>query len=178
LRFAGEIQDVQRRQAELGAVVGVDAYSPATLHPRNPGLTHYGVHGVEILYALMGPGCQTVRCISTVGADVAVGCWADGRLGAMRGLRQGTHDYGFTAFCERAVVSTCIDASAIYYELLKRIVGVFQKGQAPLDPKELIEPVSFMEAALQSAAAGGAEVPLQVGEATVQGGTAEDVAGA
>jgi hypothetical protein len=149
--------------------VGADAYSPAPLHPRNPGLTHYGVHGVEMLYALMGPGCQTVHCISTEGADVAVGRWADGRLGAMRGLRQGTHDYGFTAFCERAVVSTRIDASAIYYELLKRIVGAFQTGQAPLGPEELIEPVSFMEAALQSAEAGGAEVPLQGAEATGTG---------
>ena len=113
----------------------------------------------------MGPGYKTVHCISTEGADVAVGRWADGRLGAMRGLRQGTHDYGFTAFCERAVVSTPIDVSAIYYDLLKRIVGAFQMGQAPLGPKELIEPVSFMEAALQSAAAGGAEVALLGGEA-------------
>ena len=169
LRFTREIQDVQRRQAELGAVVGADAYSPAPLHPRNPGLTHYGVHGVEMLYALMGPGCRTVHCISTEGADVAVGRWADGRLGAVRGLRRGPHDYGFTAFCERAVVSTRIDASAIYYELLKRIVGAFQTGQAPLGPEELIEPVSFMEAALQSAEAGGAEVPLQGAEATGTG---------
>ena len=61
LRFALEVQDVQRRREELGAVVGADAYSPATMHPRNPGLLHYGVHGVEMLYALMGAGCQTVR---------------------------------------------------------------------------------------------------------------------
>ena len=26
----------------------------------NPGLLHYGVHGVEMLYALMGPGCREV----------------------------------------------------------------------------------------------------------------------
>ncbi len=59
LRFALEVQDVQRRREELGAVLGADAYSPANLHPANPGLTHYGVHGVEILYGLMGTGCRT-----------------------------------------------------------------------------------------------------------------------
>ena len=88
--------------------------------------------------------------------DVVVGRWADGRLGTVRGLRQGTHDYGFTAFCERAVIPSRVDVGAIYRELLLRIVEAFQSGNPPLGPQELSEPVAFMEAALQSATAGGA----------------------
>jgi predicted dehydrogenase len=163
LRYALEVQDVQRRREELGAVVGADAYSPATLHPRNPGLLHYGVHGVEMLYALMGTGCQTVRCVSVESADVVVGRWADGRLGTVRGLRQGPHDYGFTAFCEKAVVPARVDAAYIYRELLRRIVEAFQSGKAPLDAQELVEPMAFMEAALESSRGGGAEVAVQAG---------------
>ena len=38
--------------------------------PRNPGLYHYGVHAVEILYTLMGPGCVRVSCLHEKGVDV------------------------------------------------------------------------------------------------------------
>lgn len=160
LRFVPEVEDIQRRGDQLGAVVGVDAFSPATLHPRNPGLTHYGVHGVEILYALMGTGCTTVRCIREEGAEIVIGQWHDGRLGTMRGMRQGPHDYGFTAFCERGIVPVRVDASVIYRELLTRITRAFRDGRAPLSPDELVEPIAFMEAAMRSSEADGAEIAL------------------
>jgi predicted dehydrogenase len=160
LRYALEVQDVQQRREELGAVIGCDTYSPASLHPRNPGWFHYGVHGVETLYALMGTGCDRVRCIATEGTHLAVGCWQDGRVGTVRGTRQGAAAYGFVAFCEKKVVNRAIDARYIYRELLKRIVAMFQSGKAPLTPQELLEPVAFQEAANTSAKRGGEEVRL------------------
>jgi predicted dehydrogenase len=138
LRFAHEVQDVVRRGDELGAVLAVDAYSPAPLHPRNPGLFHYGVHGVETLFALMGTGCTAVTCISQDSADVVVGRWEDGRLGTVRGQRRGPHAYGFSAWCERDVVMSAIDAGAIYRALLSEIIMAFEHGAAPLDRRALI----------------------------------------
>ncbi|MER3405051.1 MAG: oxidoreductase [Chloroflexota bacterium] len=160
LRYALEVQDVQQRREELGAVIGCDTYSPASLHPRNPGWFHYGVHGVETLYALMGTGCDRVRCIVTAGTHLAVGCWQDGRVGTVRGTRQGAAAYGFVAFCEKKVVNSAIDVRSIYRELLKRIVAMFQSGKAPLSLQELLEPVAFQEAANASAERGGEEVRL------------------
>lgn len=162
LRYALEVQDVQRRREDLGAVLGVDAYSPASLHPRNPGLFHYGVHAVETLYALLGTGCQAVRCVWQEGAEVVVGRWSDGRLGTVRGTRRGTHSYGFTAFCEHQVVPATINARYVYRELLKVVVAMFQTRRWPLSAEELIEPVAFQAAGLQSAQRGGEEVRLPV----------------
>ena len=62
LRFASEVRAVATDTDEIGPLVGVDVYAPALLHPLNPGLFHYGVHGVEMLYALLGAGCQDVVC--------------------------------------------------------------------------------------------------------------------
>src|SRR5205814_9474972 len=73
LRYCPEILDLGRRTEELGPVVGVDAYTPGVLHPRNPGLFHYGVHGVEMLYALMGTGCRSVRTALAEAGEVVVG---------------------------------------------------------------------------------------------------------
>jgi len=160
LRYALEVQDVRRRREELGSVLGVDAYGPASLHPRNPGLFHYGVHGVEMLYALMGTGCQSVRCVWEDAGEVVVGRWSDGRLGTVRGTRRGAYAFGFTAFCEKQTVPAAVDGRYYYRELLKVIVGMLEKREWPLSAQELIEPIAFQEAALQSARNGGEEVKL------------------
>jgi hypothetical protein len=159
LRYDLSVQGVHARREELGAVLGVDAYTPASTHPRNPGFFHYAVHGVEMVYALMGPGCRRVRCVHQEGTDVAVGEWADGRLATVRGTRKGSYGLGFTAFCEKGLVAE--KASAYYYrELLKQVVALFETGKSPVSAEELVEVVAFQEAANASMERGGEAVEL------------------
>jgi len=160
LRYALEVVTLKEKEGETGKVVGADTYSPASLHPRNPGLFNYGIHAVEPLYALMGPGCASVRSVSTEGVDVVTGLWKDGRVGTVRGIRAGSGGFGFTAFCEKSIQSATIDAGYIYRELLNRIVEMFQTGKPPVDISETVEIVAFIEAANQSAKQGGEKVLL------------------
>jgi predicted dehydrogenase len=160
LRYALEIQALRADEENMGKVVGADAYSPAGLHGRNPGLFHYGIHAVETLYALMGPGCEQVWCSFAPGAEVVVGRWKDLRIGTVRGTRAGAHSYGYTAFCQKGVLPTTIDAGFIYRELLKRISEMFQTGKAPFDVRQSVEIVAFIEAAMKSAQLDGAPVEL------------------
>jgi virulence factor len=162
LRYAPEVQNLKTDGYHAGAVVGCDAYSPASTHPRNPGLFHYGIHGVETLFAVMGPGCETVWAVSEPGVDVVTGRWKDGRVGTLRGTRAGSHSYGFTAFCEKKVVPVTVSTQYIYRELLKKIVQMFQTGKSPLDPQETLEIVAFIEGALNSGRERGAPKPLGV----------------
>lgn len=162
LRYGLEVQDLLKMKDQVGAVVGCDTYSPASLHPGNPGFFHYGIHGVETLYTLMGPGCQEVWCVATEGTDTIVGRWSDGRLGSVRGVRKGPHNYGFTAFCEKKIIATSINASHIYRELLKEIVKMFETGQPPIDPMIPVEIVAFIEAGIKSANNHGVQTRLEV----------------
>lgn len=159
LRYAPE---VVKAKAELGTLYGAVAWSPAALHPASPGLAHYGIHGVEILFALMGSGCEAVSCAfnEEIG-EVNTAKWSDGRVGVMRGARKGPWDYGFVAWGESEVRPSGIDASYIYRELCKEQVKFFQTGKSPIDPNETIELVCFMDAALQSSKQNGAWVPLK-----------------
>jgi virulence factor len=163
LRYAPEIVAAK---ADLGTIYGVDAWSPASLHEASPGLAHYGIHGVEILFTLMGAGCQAVSCAfdEEIG-EVDTGMWAGGRVGVMRGTRKGAHDYGFVAWGDSEVRKSGVDTSLIYRELVKQFVQMFQTGQSPIDPNETIEVVCFMDAALESSKKGGAWVPLKRPEA-------------
>ncbi len=106
LRFSPRNSELRNGNGPEGKVVGADCYSPCTNEPSHAGFFWYGIHGVEILYTLMGAGCQSVTCTSNEGSDVAVGVWEDGRIGTFRGLRNSSHSYGGTVICEKKVVSS------------------------------------------------------------------------
>ena len=164
LRFAPQVQALRASADEIGPVTGVSVHGPASLAPGNPGLFHYGVHAVQMMYELMGRGCETVRLTSNADGDVAVGQWADGRFGVFRGLRRGAAPYGVTVYGEKQVATTAIGTTDIYRELLKRIVAAFQSGKAPLAPADMLEVVAFQEAALHSLEQGSREVRLATAE--------------
>jgi hypothetical protein len=138
-----------------GPLHGVFAYGPATLNSiepqkRNPGLYHYGIHSVEMLYTLMGPGCQRVTCVHDKDVDVVTGHWGDGRVASVRGIRTGASPYGLTAFAARGASSIAVGTGVIYRELLKNVVRFFETKHAPLNIGVTIEIMAFIEAALKS----------------------------
>jgi len=160
LRWDANIREL-KADPSLGDVVGCDAYSPAKLDPTNPGLFWYGVHGVETLYEFMGTGCESVTCHFTPGAEVVVGHWANGRLGTVRGTREGSHDYGARVFGSERVAQTSYSQEVpLYSGLVARIVDFFQGAPAPVPLSETLETMAFMQAALLSAQE-GREVRLE-----------------
>lgn len=160
LRFTPEVQAARAAGSELGPLVGADVFTPATLHPHNPGLLHYGVHGVEMLYTLLGTGCVEVSCIFNDDGEVVTGRWDDGRLGVVRGLRRGARGYGLTAYGERGIRPTLVSQQNLYKDLTAMIVAVLGGAPSPISAAELIEVVAFQEAALASARAAGKPAPV------------------
>ena len=139
-------QNQKLRNGEYGQVLGADCYSPAPLEPSHSDFTWYGIHGVETLYTVMGPGCKTVARTSTEGTDVVVGVWEDGRIGTFRGTRTGIWGYGGTAFCPKEDYP--VGGYPGYEVLLTEILKFFKTKEAPIDPKETIEMFTFMDAAV------------------------------
>lgn len=150
LRYAPEVVQYLA-DPKPGKVQGAFTYGPAPLHARNPGLYHYGIHPVEVLYTLMGPGCDRVTCTHEKGVDVVTGHWQDGRVATVRGIRSGKSAYGFVAFTEQGVQTVSIGTTYIYRELLKKVVEFFQTKKAPLDIAITVEIIALIEAALKSA---------------------------
>jgi hypothetical protein len=156
LRFSPATQQV--RQGAIGQVVGCDAYSPCSLEATHPDLYWYGVHGVETLFTVMGPGCERVARMSSEGTDVVVGQWTDGRIGTFRGVRQGKGGYGATAFGSQE--TRTIDKYDGYGPLVVEIVRFFETGKPPVDARETLEIYAFMTAADVSKQRGGVPVTL------------------
>lgn len=143
---------------KIGDVLGCDACTPCELEPHHPDLFWYGVHGVSILYGVMGPGCQKVTRISTQDTDFVVGVWKDGRVGTVRGTRNGQYDLSATIFGSKA--NSVTEKSFSYKGLVEQMVKFFQTKQSPLSAEEIIEEYAFMEAADLSKEQGGKPVDL------------------
>ena len=158
LRFWEETQRLRNPEG-VGRIFGYSVYGPDPIEPHHPDLMWYGIHAVEMLFTLMGPGCESVSCANSEGQDVVVGKWKDGRLGVMRGFRNGLDDYGITLFGEKSVLHSGPRPES-YRPLLIEISKFFRTHVAPVQPEETLEIFAFMEAADLSEARGGAAVPL------------------
>lgn len=157
LRWIG--QAAEARRGDFGPAVGCDTYSPCSLEPTHPDLYWYGIHGVEALFAVMGPGLETVSRSTTENFELATGVWTDGRIGTFRGLRAGARGYGGTAFCEQKSIT--LGPYPGYQPLVESIMHFFKTGEAPVSAEETLEIYTFMSAADESKRLGG--VPVEVG---------------
>lgn len=158
LRYMESAQDIAKGKV-VGKVLGAHAYSPAKLEKTHPDLFWYGIHGIEMLFTVMGTGCKSVTRSHTDGTDVVVGIWEDDRIGTFRGMRSGEGGYGGTAFGEEGIAP--IGPYEGYRTLLVQIVEFFRTGKAPVSPEETLEIFAFMEAADESKRQGGVPVSLE-----------------
>lgn len=156
LRFAPSITRLSPDRR--GAVRAAAAFSPCETEPHHPDLFWYGIHGVEMLYALLGAGCESVTRVHAPDGDVVTGRWHDGRLGVFHGHRGGPAHFACKAFMPDGVEGA--DLSIDYRPLIREIVAFFRTGRAPVSPKEMIEVLAFMEAADESKRRGGVPVSL------------------
>ncbi len=157
LRFAPGTQAVLD-DPKVGKILGCHAHSPCGLEPHHPDFFWYGIHGVETLFTIMGPGCQSVTRVQTEQTDVAVGVWQDGRIGMFRGHRAGPHTYGATVFGSKAIVEA--GKFEGYEPLLVEIVKFFKTGRPPVSAQQTLEILAFMEAADASKRQDGQSVAL------------------
>lgn len=160
LRFFPGVTDLQNNP-QVGEINGVAAFSPCHLEEHHPDLYWYGIHGVEILYTLMGTGCETVSRVSTEDYDLASGTWSDGRIGTFRGIRKGKADYGALVFGSKAIEKSAPVKGSLYGPLVREIMKFAQTGKPPVSLDTTVEMMAFMEAADESKRQGGKPVSLE-----------------
>lgn len=149
-----------RQEAELGGIRGCDVYSQSRAAPGHPDLFWYGVHGVDLLYSLLGTGCGRVTAVQTATTEQVTGVWTEDRVGTFRGIREHTAQTGLgaTVFGERAIrhVNNYYD----YQPLVQAIARFFRTGRSPIPVPEMVEVFAFLAAAEASKRSGGVPVEL------------------
>lgn len=158
VRFHQQIPDL-KKDASIGKIRKVEAtyvLNPLEFHPD---LFFYGIHGVDTLYAVMGPGCVSLVRRLEGDADVTSCTWKDGRVGVYRGIPKADAKQPLIRI--RGEKGTLETSGPVNYEPLDRAIAeFFHTGLAPIDVAETIEVIEFMTAAQVSKERGGAEVRL------------------
>jgi hypothetical protein len=140
---------------------GATVWGPGPLEPSwELDLSWYAIHPIELLFTLMGPGCEEVTRISGKDADVMVGRWKDGRIGTVRGLRT-SGGSGAVVMRPKSVVQSDASMEGGYSDLVNQIVKFFQTRKPPVSPEETIEIFAFMDAAQRSKASNGQPARLR-----------------
>jgi predicted dehydrogenase len=156
LRF-GEIATTMKYPDTMG----VTTWGPGPIEEHHQlELSWYAIHPIEMLFTLMGTGCEEVSRTYTDGADGVVGRWRGGRIGSVRALRP-YGGYGAVVFRGKEVTQSRPAAGADYRSLLVEIVKFFETKQPPVSNEETLEIFAFMDAAQRSKAAGGAPMKLR-----------------
>jgi hypothetical protein len=137
---------------------GAATWGPGPLEPHHHlDLAWYAIHPVEMLFTLMGVGCEEVTRISTPGEDVVVGRWKGGRIGTVRALRP-YGEYGAVVFRKNAKGQSAELSMKVndgYAPLVREIVQFFQTGRPPVPNEETLEIFAFLDAAQRSKESGG-----------------------
>jgi hypothetical protein len=161
LRF-GAVQKLRGANLE-----GATTWGPGPLEEHHQlDLSWYAIHPIEMLYTIMGTGCEEVTRMSTPDADVVVGRWKDGRIGTVRALRPYA-TYGAVAFKKPEGKSQNVTAQVVeeqhvgYTELVREIVKFMETKQPPVSNDETLEIFAFMDAAQRSKESGGAPTRLR-----------------
>lgn len=157
LRFISSIQQLDKKKT--GPILGAHTFSPAYFEPSLPELLWYAIHGIEMLFAVMGVGCKQVQRTFTADYDFLTGIWQDGRIGTFRGVRKGKVGFGGVVFGEKSEVF--LGTFEGYEPLALAITKFFETRDSPVKLKETLEIIAFILAAEESKRQGGTPIQLR-----------------
>ena len=151
LRYAEGLTSILQ-QTNKGKIIGADCFGPMEIQATQPGFFWYGIHTVEMLFAILGRGAQSVMTFSNEEHDVITASWADGRIGTIRGNRQGNPQFGAVIHFEHGseIVTIHAQQKPYYASLLEQIIAFFQDGVPRVPLQETLEIIRLIEAANES----------------------------
>jgi predicted dehydrogenase len=163
LRFAPEVESA-RSDKDLGKLITIDAFGPGERHELMAGLFFYGVHTIEMVDAIWGPGVRRVSAIHLPDRDLLDLDYHDGRYARLRMERKGSYDFGATVHGEKKVRQFRVDFTPVYTRLVLGMVKFFEGGAPPAPLRDIIENVAVMEAGNRSMQQDGAWVDVETVE--------------
>jgi predicted dehydrogenase len=152
LRFAVEIAD---RQALLEQVGEITMVSGATVNE----IVYYGVHPLEAIVALMGPGIESVINVGRPGSAIVRLRWKDGRQAVLIAYEEGfAYTLEVTVHGPRGHARIPINDSAGFYtNMLAAFLDMIDTGEPPFPASETVEIIRALVLAKESVAEGGVE---------------------
>jgi hypothetical protein len=148
---------------KAGDISGVDVWGPGPLEEHHQlDLSWYAIHEAEMLFAILGRGCEEVTRTASPDADVVTCRWSDGRIGTMRAVRPYS-DYGVVIFHKNAKRQEfeMKTIEPVARALDEELVTFFRTRVPPVPNEDTLDLIAFLDAAQRSKEAGGKPMRLR-----------------
>ncbi|MCE7988015.1 MAG: gfo/Idh/MocA family oxidoreductase [Caldilinea sp. CFX5] len=164
VRYAVEVLELQPRLSTFGPLSLAVTTGPAVGDFPNPRARHpffYGIHPVELLHTLLGPGAEAVTTQRTTRGDVALVHYPDGRQGVINLLQKSPSLYYGAVFGESGWGEINIrNWDDFYVETLAQIINMAVTRTAPYPIDWAVEVMAMLTALIRSAENGGQRITL------------------
>jgi hypothetical protein len=152
LRYSSVLQE-QLRHIDQSQVTKVSVKCPLMIVPTQSRYYWYGIHGVEMLYAILGRGCGTIDVRKEEGLEIISSTWGNGILGEVNLSHDTAQPFEVvihTAHGE-TVISLSEEAHQVpyYASLIENIMLFMQQKKSPISNEEMLEVIWFIEQAEQ-----------------------------
>jgi predicted dehydrogenase len=147
LRYAANVVEyIAALKEKAGALTAGSSTGPADPDSEYGGLFFYGIHAVELMNAVWGYGCRSVKATEHH-KNIAVACKFDsGALVTLNLLGNATYTFHLAAFGKEGWKEHTVDSGTCYYDGMKVFLETMRTGNWPLTREQLLEPVRILSA--------------------------------
>ena len=152
MRFAREIEELDRD--ELGPITFTAGLMCKSWEA-------YGIHAMEGLYRIMGPGIASVQNVGTELENVVHIRWADGRSAVLNTVKYSTIFGQYQVLGQKkSILLQTSDSFYMFKKQLESFVDLLKTGQYPYPYQQTLETVAVIIAGIISRQQNGRTVPL------------------
>ena len=145
LRYAREVEEFKRKMEGLGEIMTGNSICSGDL-------IYYGIHALEQLYVVIGPG---IRCVQNVGEsdkDIVVMTMEDGRRFVLSVYKEISYLFQMNLYGTKGWREVKVEDSDYFYsKMLEAFVGMVRTKQMPFSPEETLEITKALILARRSA---------------------------
>ena len=147
LRYAKNVVDyINSLKETAGPLMAGVSSGPAELDSEYGGISFYGIHAVELMNAVWGYGCESVKATEH-NKNVVVACkFDDGALVTLNLMGNATYAFHLVAFGKDGWKEHTVDSSTCYFDGMKVYLETMKTGKWPLTREQLLEPVRILAA--------------------------------
>ncbi len=160
LRYAREIDEAHSQLAAVGPVSLATAICQGQ-YMGEDAVIHYGIHPLELAYAVLGPGVTTVRNVGEQGRHVVKLAYADGRVLVLLVFPELAQTFRLDVYGQDGATSITVeDWDYFYWNMLQTFVGMIRERSLPIPLSETLEIIRVLTAAKKSLTEGGTQISI------------------
>lgn len=155
MRYAPEIRDVAARDAEFGELRWITSFTCKTWE-------RYGIHALEAVQPLVGPGFEAVQTLNREGSDIVNLCHRNGAQLTIAAIHDAYGSFGAVHIygTKGQTAVTLRDTYSAFRGQLVAFIDFVKTGQRPYPFEETVELMAVIIAGIRSREQGGRMVAL------------------